>query len=197
MLTNWEKAGKPQVGDMHPIGNAGDNRWFNTANPPIQRTWGRLIRAVLHANGQEVSNNTIRQYQRHKLGRPGGETCLIELMPLPAPGINNWRYDEISNLPILKSRKAYMDGLCPERVRSLRHLIQKQQPKVVVFYSTSYFKYWKEVVGVEKAWTENGCWKTLEGDKTRFYCIQHPTYYPVRDELYDKLGYDMRSALAE
>jgi hypothetical protein len=195
MLNNWEKAGRPQVVDIHPTENAEDNRWFNTDNPPIQRTWGKLIRAVLQANCDKVSNDTIRSYQRHRLGRPSGETCLLELMPLPAPATKNWPYRDLSNLAILESRRAYMDGICPNRIYSLRNIIKEWRPKIVVFYSASYLNFWKEVVGYEKVWMEFDGWKRLKDDETHFYCIKHPTSHGATNALYDELGCDMRRVL--
>ncbi|WP_414755752.1 hypothetical protein [Anabaena sp. CCY 9910] len=61
------------------------------AGAPIQPTWKGLIRTVLTAKGQEIlSKEDIRQYQIEELGREQKETCLLELLPLPSPSINDW-----------------------------------------------------------------------------------------------------------
>lgn len=191
VLSRWKASGKPEVVDICPPEMSEANRWFASPKPPIQRTWGKLIRATLNAIEEKVANEPIRRYQRDQLARPGGQTCLIELMPLPSPKITQWPYKDQSRLPFLVSRQAYMDHVYPQRIDKLQELVSEWTPKIVVFYSINYFNYWTEVVGPNGAWQDNELFKSITVGNTKFYCIQHPTSHGVTNELYDQLGADM------
>jgi hypothetical protein len=84
-----------------------------------------------------------------------------------------------------------MDHVYPQRSAKLRVLISKWSPKIVVFYSTSYFDRWREVVGADEAWLDNELFKSITVGETKFYCIQHPTRQGVTNELYNQLGSNM------
>jgi hypothetical protein len=195
VLEQWNEEGQPRVVDICPPNSSPSNPWFNTSNPPIQKTWGKLIRATLRATNKSVTNETIRTYQRYQLARPNGDTSLLELMPLPSTKIAEWPYINQSELPFLQSRKAYMDKVCPDRISGLKKLIINWTPRIVVFYSATYLCYWNDIVGKEEDWHDNGLFKTVRMGDVQFYCIQHPTSRGVTNEIYNQLGSHMASAM--
>jgi hypothetical protein len=196
VLRRWAEAGKPGVIDIAPTETAANRRYFYTEKPAIVKTWGKLIRATLHALNEEVSNDKIRAYQANRLARPNGETCLLELMPLWSKDTASWPYGEISNLSYLKSRQDYMNHVAPARETALAALIKGHRPKVVVFYSKGYFKRWQNVVGTDVAWSpQQPFGKVASVDGPVFYCVPHPTAFGTTNALFDELGEDMKRAL--
>jgi len=195
ILERWVDNGKTNVHDIAPAKSAPTNPWFNQGSPPIQPTWGKLIRSALHAIGEEVSNESIRRYQANRLARDDSETCLIELMPLPSKSIETWTYDEISDLSYLKSRKIYMDQIAPARKIALARLIKTHRPKIVVFYSSQYLDDWIDVVGAGTVWMDKAFGKIAKSVGTTYYCVPHPTSYGVKNSNYDDLGQSMREAM--
>jgi len=195
ILKRWADGGKEHVVDIAPEETALNSRWFGSEKPPIQKTWGQLIRSTLVARDKEPSLNNIRAYQAKRLARPEDETCLLELMPLPAKNVKSWHYHELSNLSYLKSRKEYMDHIAPARELALAQLIETYRPKVVVFYSVKYFNRWQNIVGNGSNWSEQSFGETTNSKGTAFYCVPHPTAFGMKNSDYEALGEHMRAAL--
>ena len=84
-LAKWEAAGRSELLDLRGQHLDGDLADFLGGSEDLQKTWSNLIRVVLGCEGRPTDNETVRAYQQSKLGRFDGETCLLELMPLPSP----------------------------------------------------------------------------------------------------------------
>jgi hypothetical protein len=134
-IQGWLDRGAPELEDLvSPERPAQGSHWFE-GRVPLQPTWAKLIRVALSAEGAPPSREQVRAYQRDKLGRIGGLDCILELLPLPSPGLNKWLfYPDYSGLPYLSNRATYTSHVAPERAEHLRQRISEHCPGAVVFY---------------------------------------------------------------
>jgi len=146
--TVWAKRGHMELEDaltFYP--ETGNHRWHGI-NATLQTTWTQLIRMLLPAQGKSDSPNAILDYQRNWLGSVHGETCLLELFPLPSPTHFTWNYAAWSEIPWLQSRQAYEQHILDQRIQSLRQRIDHYRPRVlVVFYGDGQLKHWRQIMG--------------------------------------------------
>jgi hypothetical protein len=99
-LSLWERRGKRELEDIADYHIAlGDKRYF-THPFAIQSTWNKLIRMVLAVQQEPQTTDMVRTYQREKLGRLDGDTCLLELLPLPSRSTGEWIYGNSSTSEI-------------------------------------------------------------------------------------------------
>lgn len=105
--------------------------------PKIQRTWRGMSHVMLYLNGQKPDLPTVREYQSKQLGRFDGKTFLLELLPIPKPALTSWDYVRV--LPQFPSRDAYYDKVKPQRIRTVRRLIAKHDPELLVAYGKRYW----------------------------------------------------------
>ena len=136
MLDKWDRDGRCDVAMLHdPESDKVTCKWFDTSrvgDPPIQKTWGAQIRILLSMLGISADREKVRQYQANQFGTPKGETCLMEMLPLPNPGINRWIYSELSDLPQFVSRDAFSAHSVDARIDRFRELVLLHQPTSVV-----------------------------------------------------------------
>lgn len=107
----------------------------------IQRTWRGMCYVMLALARQSTDRESIRAYQAEKLGRYGGNTLLTELMPIPSPKLDQWRYEEL--LPQFKSRQDYFAQVKPYRLALLRELIETNSPSAIVAHGKGYWSEYK------------------------------------------------------
>lgn len=100
----------------------------------LQATWKPLMIATLTAFGRTVSDAALLEYQRESLGAFGGETCLIERLPLPKRSAKEWPYGEWTAIPELRTRAAYERALDAGRVMRILEFVRDSRPPFVVFY---------------------------------------------------------------
>jgi hypothetical protein len=135
-LAAWHARGRRELEDLAEFHAAiGEVRWFKRAI--LQPTWRGLIRIVMAAEGLASDKEDVRAYQRDRLGRPGGETCLIEIMPLPSPRSDVWHYATMLTDARFRSRQAYVDALRAERLGRIQTRIDEWRPPFVIIYGTS------------------------------------------------------------
>jgi hypothetical protein len=103
----------------------------------IQRTWRGMCYIMLRLENKPVDTESIRQYQAESLGRYGGQTLLVELMPIPKHDIGAWGYEEL--IPQFKSREDYYQQVKPRRLAYLQTLLHEHRPRVVIGYGKSYW----------------------------------------------------------
>ena len=175
-LVSWERQGKGELSDLSPHHEDGDAVNERGKQGKLQSTWSQLIRVVLAIGRQPTDNATVLEYQRTQLGRSGGETCLLELMPLPSPGLSRWLYSQYSSLPGLESRAAYMKHYAPARIERLRARMVEHKPAFVMFYSLGYVQYWRQVASVPLTTTSIGGVTTYFGrnEHTVFAVVPQP-----------------------
>jgi len=196
LLKQWDQNGRPQTTYIGHPDDVSKRSWFGLPHPPLQPTWRKLIRIILHATGEDVTNERIRSYQSWELARPKSEACLLELMPLPSQKTSSWSYGERSKLSYLTSRKEYMDRISPIRTKSLRDLIRSNQPVAVVFYGTSYMEYWRRVAGDETQWTKQPYGWRADFANTQMFCVKHPVAPGTTNEMFDQVGRDIQPHFA-
>jgi hypothetical protein len=187
-LATWESRGKRELEDLvGEPGTTGVSRYF-TENPPIQRTWGGLIRIMFSIEGRSATTDEIRRYQRDLLGRSDGNTCLLELLPLPSPSTGHWLYKDYSQLLYLTNRETYKNELIAGRSAHLKKRIEKYKPKVVVFYSVGYGPYWKQIAGVDFSLAEVDGVYVGQNDHTIFAITKHPAAKGITNEYFRRVG---------
>lgn len=123
-------------------------KWFSSCSN-IQKTWWKLILILLTLKSDnEITNEKIKEFQREEFGRLNSNHCSLEFMPLPCHSIKkkDWFYKKFK-IDYLESRKKYLDKIMPSRIKLFQDLIKKYNPKIIICYSFSYLKKWKEIVG--------------------------------------------------
>jgi hypothetical protein len=106
--------------------------WHDGGIPPIQRTWGPLIRTLLAYQRSPDHDEDVARYQRDGWGRKPGCTAVLELSALHA-----------RNLGVDIERTAHRS----ERIRDLEHRLACHRPRFALFYGTSYRTEYEKVVG--------------------------------------------------
>ena len=136
----------------------------------IQRTWGQLIRILLLAKNENATTENVRDYQRYSLGRDDdhSETCLMELMPLPSPNINNWIYGQLQGI---ETRAEYFNNISPLRIKKLKKLIDEHPGKIILFYGKSYIDRWRHIIGSDLKVDNGFMWFKKN---SLFIVINHP-----------------------
>jgi hypothetical protein len=128
-----------------------------------------------------IDNNAIKEYQRKKLARSNSNHCSIELMPLPCRSVSNkdWFYNQFK-IDYLSSRKSYLRSVLPLRIKSIKEVITKYKPRIVIFYSFTYLKYREEVIG-NKFIKLNRLYHYKQDD-INYFIIPHPTAYGIEKQ---------------
>jgi hypothetical protein len=103
----------------------------------IQHTWRGMCYIMLKLDNKATDAESIRTYQAASLGRFGGQTLLIELMPVPKSSIGAWGYEEL--IPQYASREDYYLKVKPYRLTYLQGLIRENKPQIVIGYGKSYW----------------------------------------------------------
>lgn len=149
-------------------------RWHSGDVPPIQPTWGPLIRTMLALLGRSASNADVSRYQRDEWGRLSGETAVIELSALHA-----------KNLSVDVERTLHRD----ERIERIQREMLFHKPKVALFFGTSYRSEYERIAGqFVNGWT--WCGDTLCA------LVQHPAYrFAPRGEYWMNLGRWLKAAV--
>ena len=111
----------------------------------IQRTWRGMCYLMLKMDGKATDAESIRAYQAESLGRFGGQTLLVELMPIPKAGIGAWGYEEL--IPQYASREDYYRKVKPRRLVYLRGLLRDHPPRMVVGYGKGYWPEYRALFG--------------------------------------------------
>jgi hypothetical protein len=159
------------------------NRWFknksNKRGSPIQPTWGALIKIQLAVNGKNDSTvDDIRNNQQFDFGLLTSGQCLLELLPLPKPGLGAWPYKDISSIDFLKKFDSYREKIIDNRVTGIRNLIKGRtsKPKNVFFYGVGYTEHWEQIAGRSfsiEHYLEVPIAHTFDGT-THYYVVRHP-----------------------
>jgi hypothetical protein len=174
-LNAWINLDRNEICDLFKFQNEiGESNYFSE-NPKLQKTWSKLIRFQLGLEGITPTTDEVRLYQKGKLGRSTSSNALLELMPLPSPGVNVWHYDKFSTIPFLKSRDAYFQYFIDKRIVLIREKVFLHKPKFVVCYSFTYLQYWLNIASVPLLFDPAlDCYSGVSGGVV-FIVIKHPT----------------------
>ena len=164
---------------------------FFSEVPKLQTTWNKLIRILLSAEGQDPTTDQVRDYQKSSLGRSHGDTCLLELLPLPSPSTGHWMYATHSALPYLSNRDTYRGRLSESRADHIRQRIQENAPGVVVFYSLNqeYQHWWRYIAGIEFNSLDELRLYWGEDANTLFLITKPPAAKGVTNQYFHDIGH--------
>ena len=191
-LRVWHERGELELEDAGEFSAAVNLRSWIGPKPKLQRTWSRYIRFICGAEGSRPNNEWIRQYQLESLGRSGGDSCLMNLLPFPSRSLKHWNYAASSGLAHLESRKAAMSYYAPRRARHIRCRILENHPRVVLFagMDTRYKAWWQTIAGVQFE-TRSVAGRPFDFGRegsTLFVVIQHPAARNTSNEYSQSVG---------
>ena len=197
-LRAWDEGGRKPLEDAPRFYPASGNPAWHGPNAEIQPTWKQLIRMLLLARGGPATENAILDYQRDQLGAVDGQTCLIELLPLPSPKTAAWNYAQWSALSWLQSRKQYIRTMKARRENELRRRVSEHQPKVVIFYGlelpggVSLLPSWSAVAGghFDQAFEDKRILLWRKTADSVFFVTRHPA--AESDEYFKEIGRFLR-----
>jgi hypothetical protein len=188
-IQGWhDRSGKELEDLAGPEGIANSSRWFQPPYP-LQSTWRQLIRVVLSAEAEPSGRENVRAYQKERLGRRGGLDCLLELLPLPSPGLNRWLfYPDYSQLPYLCDHATYTSHVAPARAAHLRERIAEHRPDSVIFYGAGYERWWRAISGVDFEPSTIGKVSSARKGHTLFVTMPHATAHGLPNSYFDGVG---------
>lgn len=195
-LNVWKDRGSKELEDLFEYHmEIGIDKYFKKG-PVKQKTWSKLIHLILSYHNRESGDNHIRGYQKDRLGRADGESCLMELLPLPSPGNNSWNYDTFSNMEMLKTHEIYRDAIANHRVRNIRKKINEHRPRNVIFYAKDkkYINHWLDIIDLKGVPIEHAkeSFIFIKENNTNYIITKHPTAYGVSNEHYAEIGRFLR-----
>jgi hypothetical protein len=184
----WEKHQRKELLDVIQFAREMNITDWYGEKPKLQPTWKHLIRIFLTAKGKNYDNEVMREYQKNYWGTETGETCLLELLPLPSPNTSSWIYKDISSIPYLKSRKIYQETVTSSRIKHLQQRIKNYQPKAVIFYGSVYENYWKKIIGINHWEISSNQFNYALKDSTVFVSSKHPVAFGATNEYFNNIG---------
>ena len=185
-LEIWDELEKPTVADLFQFHDRlGKLQYFSGAKPKLQATWKMLARYALSSEGAATDTQSVRSFQAQRLGREDSNTCLLELLPLPSPSTSHWMYSELTNMRELKTRSHYRKVMIPRRIKQIRELIDRNKPKVVVFYGKTYTAHWMEIAGGSCHWHAIDGGLASESNGVSYEIRPHPAAFGVRKQHFE------------
>lgn len=189
-LKLWKARGYKELEDLVDyLTDLGNTRF----NEPVALvpTWSKIIQVLYGIEGQDPSIAQVKEYQKSKLAREKpGESCLIELLPLPSRNINDWptAYAKYSTtLQFLVSRHEYKKHVRSKRIAFLKRKIEECRPKAVVFYGVGFQEHYEEIAGVGFQPTRDGILKG-KNRHTFFAIAKHPVAHGVTNAYFNQIG---------
>jgi hypothetical protein len=183
-LSVWEERGQRDLEDLVKYHQAIGITKHLSADARIQPTWAKMIHVLLGARGLPSNTEQVRSFQAHDLGRNDGDTCILELLPLPSPTVRSWLYAQ-SDVAYLRDRETYQQHLLPLRIERIRARIATYRPRAIVFLGMSYLEHWQEIAGKQLAVRED---IALARGNTIFIAARHPASRGVTNSYYRGIG---------
>lgn len=196
-LKVWKKRGRKELEDVQGFHLAlkPEDKHFKKRNNhkvALQPTWKNLIRVLYAVEGKKPNHDGMREYQASRLGRKKGDSCLVELLPLPLPARNkgHFPYNKLSRISWLENRGVYEKYVRPNRINHLKRKIEKHKPKAVVLYGKDNWEHYQEIAGVEFRSKEiDGIEVKYGKSKHTFFVLTlHPTAPGVTNDYFYKVG---------
>lgn len=184
----WQELGCPETADVAEFHHRTGMDYFFKDPVALQHTWAQIIRLILTMKGEDTDIRTVKEYQKSYFARKKGETCSLELLPLPAPSTSVWLYSVWTDIPYLRSRGLYRRNCRQWRAAHLREMVCKHHPAVVVFYGFSYRKWYEMISGSPLLTQEPGDWAMAKSDKIIFALTKHPAARGVSNDYFERVG---------
>jgi hypothetical protein len=126
-----------------------------TDSPRAQRTWWVMADVMLHYEGRVPAEKAARsaartQYRAKHLGRQGGDTLLVELLPYPQTAIDDWLYAKYKRFATRSEYEARMLGY---RLKLLQDVLASHPRRAIVCYGKSYWDKYKRLFPGATPWT--------------------------------------------
>ena len=195
----WKDRGRKQtehLRDFHlAIGVTKHWKRVNGRPVKVQFTWRRLIETILAARGDVVTDESVSEYQAAELGTLDGQSCLLELLPLPSPNVKGFGYEHLANeqYPYFADRSLYREHIMEARIANLRRLIADNNPRHVVLYGKSYQRKWNDLV-MNSRWHVDAQVQRCRLFKSNVWLVPHPAAHKIPRGLFVALGEKMRLA---
>ena len=148
-LESWHRTSNNLLDNKTHHERLGLTKFFDRG---VLQMTAKLIRFKLSIEDKLSGNPSeetemIRSIQKNSWGQLDSDNALIDLFPLPSPGEGAWLYKSLewTDIDYLQSRGTYRETLKESRTKFIRDKIKIHQPKIVVFYSTSYIPYWNQI----------------------------------------------------
>jgi hypothetical protein len=127
----WSRLGENELDDCPEFHRGlGETSWHRT-KPRLQPTWRPLMLMLMSFTGRPTDRETLREYQRDKWGTLDGETCIVELSGLAAPGLGTKRDRSFVN----------------DRIPVIRERLHAHRPMLVVMYGFAGRENWEKLAG--------------------------------------------------
>ena len=205
-LNSWQDMGKTDLVDCKIHHKNIDSFITDPLLKMHSRTWTRLIKAKLGFQCIDRNSLTMLNVLNTDWGQLTSDNLLIELFPLPSPGVNYWNYpcwvDLKSDLYFLESRELYKAYIIAERINKIKQKIEEFKPQVVLFYGRSMQTYWDEIMGTDEIETINVLGneryqiRHKKLNQTYFFQCPQPTY--IRGySFWTELGSQIRKLVNE
>src|SRR6266567_1397858 len=152
-----------------------EKRWHRATRPALQPTWRRLILLLMTFLKEPTDDESLRTYQRDRLGRLSDETCVIELSGLPA-----------RNFEVPRERRRFRQ----QRIEFIRGKMLTCKPAFAVMYGKGAMKDWEEIAGITL------CPDSVQKvGSTIVVVATHPVARGLRKKYWVDLGQRMRSVI--
>ncbi len=199
-LDVWQCRGRHEVEDLAAFHDKIKIDRFFADPVKSQTTWNKLIRILLSSKGVTTDLRAVKEYQSTKLGRSTGETCLIELLPLPSPSTAMWLLAQWTVLPQLKTKKGYEKYYTPRRANHIKQRIIEYKPRVVVFYGVDphLLTWWQHIAGTAFSLLQVdgvNVW-IAQGESTLFVITMHPAAKGLKNTYVHEVGALIANRLA-
>ncbi len=195
-LQVWDRRGRRELEDVaeyHRVVCIGE---FFQEPIRSQRTWNKLIRILLSLQRTVATLAAVKGYQATLLGRSGGDTALVELLPLPSPSVGKWLYPNCSRLPFLQDRDSYRRAVVVQRIDRLRQRLAQYGPTLVILYGASpqYRCWWENLAEVRFRERRLDGRPMYDGANatTRFVIVHHPAAKGVANRYFEEVGRMLR-----
>jgi hypothetical protein len=90
------------------------------------------------------------QYRAKQLGRQGGDTLLVELLPYPHPAVDEWLYAKYKRFA---TRSEYEARILGDRLKLLQQVLGAHPRCAIVCYGKSYWDKFKRLFPDATPWT--------------------------------------------
>jgi hypothetical protein len=193
-LTTWRNRGHHELEDLFEYHDQiGVWRYFGE-RAKLQTTWKQLSRIALIAENHGDETDLVRYYQGMLLGRRGGDSCLLELLPLPSPSTAHCLYADLSTLPNLAQRKTYQEHYAKVRAAHLRRRMEEHAPWAVIFYGVDDWTrhWWEAIARVPFEQVDLAGLYVGTNARTVFAIAKHPATYGLGNEYFRRVGEQVR-----
>ena len=139
-LEGWVEAGRPGIEALSDGTGTDAAAHFDASRPGGAKphpTWAAQIRVQLGIEGAPDTAAEIARRQAFEHGTADGDTCLLELLPLPSPSPSRWLYGRLSREARFASRAACQAHYLEPRLARIDALVREHRPATLAMFCWS------------------------------------------------------------